>query len=74
LLSFGLAEYATKVNVLVTIISVIGYLFLLPSIGQLGAAIVMTIGNVFGNSLVIGKTFRKLHEKEKYDMITVVEE
>jgi len=69
LLSFGLADYATKVNVLVTIISVVGYLLLLPRIGQLGAAMVMTFGNVLGNSLVIGKTFKRLRQEEIFDLI-----
>jgi len=55
--------------VLVTIISVAGYLLLLPSIGQLGAALVMTISNVLGNSLVIEKTFKRLHQEENFDLI-----
>lgn len=70
LLSFGLADYATKVNVLVTIISVAGYFLLLPAIGHLGAALVMTVGNVLGNSLVIGKTFSRLRQEETLDLAT----
>jgi O-antigen/teichoic acid export membrane protein len=67
LLSFGLAEYATKVNLLVTVVSVIGYILLLPSMGHLGAALIMTIGNVLGNSLVVYRACGRLRHEEKLE-------
>ena len=65
LLSFGLADYATKVNILVTIVSVIGYILLLPSLGHIGAAIMLSVANILGNSLVVQKVFRMIKQAER---------
>ena len=72
LLSFGLADYATKVNILVTIVSVIGYILLLPSLGHIGAAIMLSIANILGNSLVVQKVFRMIKQAESESALTQV--
>lgn len=65
LLSLGLADYATKVNFVVTIISVIGLVTLLPGFGFIGSALVLTVGSLLGNSLVILKTRSELQTQER---------
>jgi len=72
LLSFGLADYATKVNILVTIVSVIGYILLLPSLGHIGAAIMLSVANILGNSLVVQKVFRMIKQAESESALTQV--
>jgi O-antigen/teichoic acid export membrane protein len=51
LLALGLPDYATKVNVLVTAIKVAGVLILLPRIGYLGSALMLSLSYVLGISL-----------------------
>src|SRR5574341_643491 len=51
LLALGLPDYATKVNVLVTAVKVAGVLILLPRIGYLGSAIMLSVSYVLGISL-----------------------
>jgi O-antigen/teichoic acid export membrane protein len=51
LLSLGLPDYATKVNVLVTAVKVAGVLILLPRIGYLGSAIMLAFSYILGISL-----------------------
>ena len=65
LLSLGLADYATKVNFLVTIVSVIGLVTLLPTFGFIGSALVLSVGSLLGNSLVILKTRSELKQQER---------
>lgn len=64
LLSLGLADYATKVNFLVTIVSVAGLVTLLPRFGFIGSALVLSIGSLLGNSLVVLKTRSELRRQE----------
>lgn len=64
LLSLGLAHIATRINVVVTIVTVIGYIILIPLIGHLGAAIMMSIANLLGNSFVVAKVMKKVHYLE----------
>jgi len=64
LLSLGLADYATKVNFLVTIVSVAGLIALLPRFGFIGSALVLSIGSLMGNSLVVIKTRSELSRQE----------
>jgi O-antigen/teichoic acid export membrane protein len=64
LLSLGLAEHATRVNFLVTVVSVIGLVILLPKFGFVGSAIVLSIGSLLGNSLVILKTRAEILKQE----------
>lgn len=73
LLSLGLADYATRVNFLVTLISVIGLVTLLPKFGFIGSAIVLTVGNLLGNSLVVLKARHELHHQEKLFPLSVQE-
>jgi len=65
LLSLGLAEYATKVNFLVTVISILGLVTLLPKFGFIGSALVLSIGSLLGNSLVVLKTRSDLKQQER---------
>jgi O-antigen/teichoic acid export membrane protein len=51
LLALGLPEYATRVNVLVTVIKVAGVLVLLPRIGYLGSAIMLAVSYILGITL-----------------------
>jgi len=53
LLALGLPGYATRVNVLVTIIKIAGVLVLLPRIGYLGSAIMLTVSYLLGISLSV---------------------
>jgi len=55
LLALGLPDYATKVNVLVTVIKVAGVLILLPRIGYLGSAAMLALSYVLGISLSVLK-------------------
>jgi O-antigen/teichoic acid export membrane protein len=55
LLALGLPDYATKVNVLVTAVKVAGVLILLPRIGYLGSAIMLSVSYVLGISLSVLK-------------------
>jgi O-antigen/teichoic acid export membrane protein len=55
LLALGLPDYATKVNVLVTAVKVVGVLILLPRIGYLGSAIMLAVSYVLGISLSVLK-------------------
>lgn len=64
LLSLGLADYATRVNFLVTIISVVGLVSLLPKFGFIGSALIFTFGSLLGNSLVVLKTRSELVRQE----------
>lgn len=64
LLSLGLADYATKVNFLVTLVSVAGLVTLLPRFGFIGSALVLSIGSLLGNSLVVLKTRSELCRQE----------
>jgi O-antigen/teichoic acid export membrane protein len=64
LLSLGLADYATRVNFLVTIVSIIGLVTLLPRFGFIGSALVLSVGNLLGNSLVVLKTRSELIRQE----------
>jgi O-antigen/teichoic acid export membrane protein len=64
LLSLGLADYATKVNFLVTVVSVIGLVTLLPKFGFIGSALIYTFGSLLGNSLVVLKTRSELVRQE----------
>lgn len=63
LLSFGLADYATWVNLLVTVMSVAGMVALLPRYGFLGSAVVYTAGALLGNSLVVLKSRNELRRQ-----------
>ena len=65
LLSLGLADYATKVNFLVTVVSVIGLVALLPKFGFIGSALVLSVGSLLGNSLVVLKTRSELKQQER---------
>jgi O-antigen/teichoic acid export membrane protein len=65
LLSLGLADYATKVNFLITIVSVVGLVSLLPKFGFIGSTLVFTFGSLLGNSLVIMKTRSELKRQER---------
>lgn len=65
LLSLGLAEYATRVNFLVTLVSVVGLVILLPKYGFIGSAIVLSVGNLLGNTLVVLKTRSELLRQER---------
>jgi O-antigen/teichoic acid export membrane protein len=51
LLALGLPDYATRVNVLVTVIKVAGVLVLLPRIGYLGSALMLALSYILGISL-----------------------
>ena len=51
LLALGLPDYATRVNVLVTVIKVVGVLVLLPRIGYLGSASMLALSYILGISL-----------------------
>ncbi len=51
LLALGLPDYATRVNVLVTLIKVAGVLVLLPRIGYLGSAIMLSFSYILGITL-----------------------
>jgi O-antigen/teichoic acid export membrane protein len=64
LLSLGLADFATKVNFLVTIISVTGLITLLPRYGFIGSALVLSLGSLLGNSLVVFRTRSELRRRE----------
>jgi O-antigen/teichoic acid export membrane protein len=64
LLSLGLADYATRVNFLVTIVSIVGLVTLLPRFGFIGSALVLSIGSLLGNSLVVLKTHSELIRQE----------
>jgi len=66
LLSLGLADHATRVNLLVTLFSVIGLVKLLPLFGFIGSAIVLSVGSLLGNTLVVLKTRNELHRQEKF--------
>jgi O-antigen/teichoic acid export membrane protein len=65
LLSLGLADHATKVNMLVTLISIVGFILLLPGFGFIGSALVYTAGSLLGNSLVVLKIRSELKRQEK---------
>jgi O-antigen/teichoic acid export membrane protein len=65
LLALGLAEHATKVNLLVTLVSVAGFVSLLPRFGFIGSALVYTAGSLLGNSLVVLKVRAELRRQEK---------
>ncbi len=65
LLSLGLADYATKVNFLVTIVSIIGLVTLLPRFGFIGSALVLSVGSLLGNSLVVLRTRSELVRQER---------
>ena len=64
LLSLGLADYATKVNLLVTLVSVIGLVSLLPRLGFIGSALMLSVSSLLGNSLVVLKVRSELHHQE----------
>ena len=64
LLSLGLADYATKVNFIVTVLSVVGLVLLLPQLGFIGSAIVLSVGSLLGNTLVILRVRSELHKQE----------
>jgi len=64
LLSLGLADFATRVNFLVTIVSIIGLVTLLPRFGFIGSALVLSMGSLLGNSLVVLKTYSELTRQE----------
>jgi O-antigen/teichoic acid export membrane protein len=68
LLSLGLADHATKINVLVTIVTVVGFIFLLPTLGFIGASLLMSIGNVLGNTLVVMKPYSQIKLEQKLDI------
>lgn len=51
LLALGLPHYATQVNVLVTVLKVLGVLVLLPTIGYLGSPIMLSVSYILGISL-----------------------
>jgi O-antigen/teichoic acid export membrane protein len=53
LLALGLPGYATRVNVLVTVIKIAGVLVLLPRIGYLGSAIMLALSYILGISLSV---------------------
>ena len=65
LLSFGLADYATWVNLLVTVLSVAGMVSLLPRYGFLGSAVVYTAGALLGNSIVVLKSRKELRRQQE---------
>ena len=65
LLSLGLADYATRVNFLVTVVSVVGLVILLPKFGFIGSAIVLSIASLLGNTLVVLKTRAELRRQEQ---------
>jgi O-antigen/teichoic acid export membrane protein len=65
LLSLGLADYATKVNFLVALVSITGLVSLLPRFGFIGSALVLTVGNLLGNSLVVLKVRSELRRQTK---------
>lgn len=65
LLSLGLADYATRVNFLVTVVSVVGLVSLLPKFGFIGSAIVLSVGSLLGNTLVVLKTRSELRRQER---------
>jgi len=55
LLALGLPHYATQVNILVTVLKVVGVLVLLPAIGYLGSPIMLSFSYVLGISLSVFK-------------------
>jgi O-antigen/teichoic acid export membrane protein len=63
LLALGLPDYATRVNVLVTAIKIIGMLILLPRIGWLGSAIMLAFSYVLGISLSVRKARLEIQER-----------
>ena len=64
LLSLGLADHATRVNFLVTILSVTGLILLLPTYGFIGSALILSFGSLLGNSLVILRVRSELRKQE----------
>ncbi|MFC2029020.1 lipopolysaccharide biosynthesis protein [Chloroflexota bacterium] len=64
LLSLGMADHATRVNFLITILSVAGLVFLLPVYGFIGSALVLSFGSLLGNSLVILRVRSELNKQE----------
>jgi O-antigen/teichoic acid export membrane protein len=64
LLSLGLADHATRINFLVTVLSVAGLILLLPHFGFIGSAIVLSFGSLLGNSLVIMRVRSELRKQE----------
>ena len=64
LLSLGLAQYATLVNVLVTALKVIGVIILLPRIGYVGSAIMLAISHALGTSLSALKVRSEIKRQE----------
>jgi O-antigen/teichoic acid export membrane protein len=64
LLSLGLADHATRVNFLVTILSVTGLILLLPVYGFIGSALILSFGSLLGNSLVILRVRSELRKQE----------
>ncbi len=67
LLSLGLPDYATKVNLGVTILNIIGALILIPQIGYLGSAVMLTISYLFGITLSVLKARSELRRLEAMD-------
>jgi O-antigen/teichoic acid export membrane protein len=67
LLALGLPDYATKVNVLVTVIKVAGVLILLPRIGYLGSAIMLAFSYLLGISLSAFKVRNTIRQRSISD-------
>jgi O-antigen/teichoic acid export membrane protein len=63
LLALGLPDYATRVNVLVTVCKVAGMLVLLPRIGYLGSAIMLSFSYLLGITLSVLRARREVRQR-----------
>ncbi|MBW8011841.1 MAG: oligosaccharide flippase family protein [Chloroflexi bacterium] len=65
LLALGLPEYATRVNVGVTVLKIVGAFILLPRIGYIGSAVLLTSSYLFGKTLSVVKVRAELKFQEQ---------
>ena len=65
LLALGLADYATKVNTLITIIKTTGVLVLLPRMGYIGSPLMLSMSNILGSSLSVLKVRAEINSQEE---------
>jgi O-antigen/teichoic acid export membrane protein len=64
LLSLGRPDYPMKVNVLIVLLKFIGVFILLPRLGYLGSAILLTFSYILGNSLTVFKIRSEICQRE----------
>ena len=67
MLALGFADYATKVNILITVIKTAGVLILLPRMGYLGSPMMLSMSNILGSSLSVLKVRAEIASREEAD-------